>query len=123
KLIGFEYNKPMELVSPSSKYKESFLEALEEYQRETISSRDSRYDLKNLELAVLANNFSFYIKKLSDASQGKGLPDGFVAHTVYWLIDKGEFVGRVDIRHVLNEHLLREGGHIGYDIRPSKRKL
>ena len=37
-------------------------------------------------------------------------------------IDKGEYVGFVSIRHKLNKHLRQIGGHIGYQIRPSKRK-
>ncbi len=51
------------------------------------------------------------------------LPPGYVAQTTYWLIDTNEFIGRVSIRHMLTDYLLQEGGHIGYDIRPSKRKL
>ena len=42
--------------------------------------------------------------------------------TTYWLVDNGEYIGGVSIRHELNEHLKNIGGHIGYDIRPSKRQ-
>ena len=42
---------------------------------------------------------------------------------MYWLIDKGEVVGRVHIRHTLNNFLFNYGGHIGYYIKPSKRKM
>jgi predicted acetyltransferase len=34
----------------------------------------------------------------------------------------GELVGRSSIRHVLNEFLLREGGHIGYAVLPEHRR-
>lgn len=44
-----------------------------------------------------------------------------VPATEYWIIDVDGFAGRLDIRHELNEHLRRFGGHIGYDIRPSRR--
>lgn len=43
--------------------------------------------------------------------------------TMYWLIDNEQYIGRVSIRHVLNNRLMKEGGHIGYAIRPSKRKM
>ena len=33
----------------------------------------------------------------------------------------GQLVGRVSIRHELNAHLRREGGHIGYGVRPGFR--
>ncbi|HSX09268.1 MAG TPA: GNAT family N-acetyltransferase [Candidatus Saccharimonadales bacterium] len=113
----------MKLVVPSPLYKKSFLEALREYQREEISERDIRHDLVPLYPNVLAKSFETYIKQIVDASKGKYLPKGFVAHTTYWLVDCNEFIGRVDIRHTLTDKLLREGGHIGYDIRSSKRKM
>src|SRR3989344_8456793 len=34
---------------------------------------------------------------------------------------RNQYIGRLSIRHKLNDHLLKIGGHIGYDIRPSKR--
>jgi len=111
----------MELVVPSAKYKESFLQALAEYRQENVSAWDTRADLKDLNPEVLEKDFTAYINKLVEAAKGIGLPTGYVAHTSYWLIDNNEFIGRVDIRHSLAEKLLKEGGHIGYDIRPLKR--
>ena len=35
---------------------------------------------------------------------------------------EGEIVGRVNIRHELNENLARRGGHIGYSVAPKFRK-
>ncbi len=35
--------------------------------------------------------------------------------------DRGHIYGAVNIRHKLTDQLMTEGGHIGYDIRPSKR--
>ncbi|MDP3733439.1 MAG: GNAT family N-acetyltransferase [Candidatus Daviesbacteria bacterium] len=51
------------------------------------------------------------------------LPEGFVPSSEFWFIDNNEFIGRVSIRHKLNDHLLKIGGHIGYYIRASKRKM
>lgn len=34
----------------------------------------------------------------------------------------GKIVGRVSLRHELNDFLLREGGHIGYGVVPSERR-
>ncbi len=50
------------------------------------------------------------------------LPEGRVAASEFWLIDKDEFIGRVSVRHMLNDCLFKIGGHIGYYIRISKRK-
>lgn len=50
------------------------------------------------------------------------LAPGWVrASTRYWAED-GELIGRVNIRHELTERLRREGGHIGYIVRPSYRR-
>jgi predicted acetyltransferase len=108
----------MQLVIPSLRYKESFLDTLEEYKSE---KSNSLLDSPSLHIPELRSNFELYLKKLLDDADGKNLPQGYVAQTVYWLIDGEEFIGRVDIRHSLTESLLREGGHIGYNIRPSKR--
>ena len=110
----------MQLVVPVSKYKESFLEALTEYQKEKTTDR---LDIFALNKTELQGDFQSYIKRIENYSLGKNLPLGYVPDTTYWLIDGSEFIGRISIRHKLTESLLREGGHIGYDIRPSKRKL
>lgn len=41
-----------------------------------------------------------------------------------WLVADvdGEVVGRVSIRHVLNDFLLNEGGHVGYAVGPEYRR-
>ena len=41
--------------------------------------------------------------------------------TVLWWAAGGEYLGRINIRHRLNEGLLVRGGHIGYEVRPSAR--
>lgn len=34
----------------------------------------------------------------------------------------GEVVGRLSVRHTLNEFLAREGGHLGFAVRPQHRR-
>lgn len=51
------------------------------------------------------------------------MPDGFVAHFTFWLEkDAKELVGVSNIRHALTPALLREGGNIGYGVRPTFRR-
>ncbi len=52
------------------------------------------------------------------------LPDGLVPCDYYWITtgDPAEMVGFLALRHSLNEFLLEEGGHIGFSIRPSRRR-
>lgn len=47
--------------------------------------------------------------------------DNYVPSTVYILVDNNRLIGFLDIRHYLNENLIKLGGHIGYSIRPSER--
>lgn len=48
-------------------------------------------------------------------------PAGKVASTTFWLADGDAYLGRISIRHALNDALRVIGGHIGYDVRPSRR--
>lgn len=107
----------MELVLPDVKYKESYLEALKEAEAcENDAGAGLQKPKEN-------ESFEDFVLKFYDEMKGINLPEGYVAATMFWLVDNGEFIGRVQIRHELTEHLLKYGGHIGYYIRPSKRKM
>jgi predicted acetyltransferase len=54
-------------------------------------------------------------------SQGLNLAPHQVPQTIYWLYVNGVPVGYGKLRHRLNDHLRKRGGHIGYTIRPSQR--
>jgi len=112
----------MKLISPSTDFKESFIEAVKEYQNDSEYPRSFREDsYRTLAISELENDFDVYVQKRLSQSRGENLPEGYVPQTDYWLIDGREFIGRVSIRHELSERLEKTGGHIGYDIRPSKR--
>lgn len=66
--------------------------------------------------------FTVFLEKVRNLSNGIGIPDGFVAHSTYWLVDNEQVVAISNLRHQLTESLRREGGHIGYSVRPSMRK-
>ena len=101
------------LTRPSEAYKDSYIEALREFQAE------GRY--LNLDISALVEDFGSFVKDLLRRSDRPTQDPGLVPETIWWLIDRDEYIGRVSIRHELTEDLLRHGGHIGYDIRPSKR--
>ena len=54
----------------------------------------------------------------------KKTENGTVPDTTLFCLEKDRniFVGAVNIRHHLNEELLKTGGHIGAGIRPSERR-
>ncbi len=63
-----------------------------------------------------------YLERVRKDARGEDLPEGFVPSTTYWLIEDGEYIGHVNIRHRLTPALERLGAHIGYAIRPSRRQ-
>lgn len=54
--------------------------------------------------------------------RGEGLPERWVPSTFLIAEVDGAVVGRVSIRHELNEFLAREGGHVGYGVLPGHRR-
>jgi predicted acetyltransferase len=58
----------------------------------------------------------------ADALEDSLRPNGFVPCTNLWWVDGTEYLGRLAIRHRLTPGLLDQGGHIGYDVRPSARR-
>ncbi len=65
------------------------------------------------------SDFNSYIEVL----EAKSRP-GLVDSTTLFCLDEDRniMVGAIDIRHELNEHLAKYGGHIGDGIRPSERR-
>ena len=66
--------------------------------------------------------FIEYIDKLEGWSLGEGLPDNFVPSTFLVGVVDSVVVGRLSIRHRLNDSLERVGGHIGYGAVTSYRR-
>ncbi len=51
------------------------------------------------------------------------LPAGHVHCDYYWVTDGPDMVGFLAVRHAIdNEYLRTQGGHIGYSVRPSRRR-
>ena len=122
------------LVTPSASLQTSFLAALAEYHAEG----------RHLELDVAAladpKEFARYVVALVADVERPGEPDryaaaltgiaaaaapegGYVPQTALWWVAGDEYLGRVGIRHYLTEGLRRCGGHIGFEVRPSARRL
>jgi predicted acetyltransferase len=67
------------------------------------------------------DDFPEYVESINSCRYT--VPQGFVKHSTYWLVnDHSRIIGTVNIRHELTEGLKVIGGHIGYGIRPSERR-
>ncbi|WP_135228178.1 GNAT family N-acetyltransferase [Deinococcus fonticola] len=107
-----------ELVRPSARYQASFIEAVKEAQAAGSGLGDTLlWNVPDIE-----RDFEALLKNLQRYEPGQNLPEGFVHSEYRWLVDGDTYLGRVSIRHSLNERLREFGGHIGYEIRPSARR-
>jgi len=102
------------LVKPSALYKDSYMKGLKEFHCE---GRNLQYDFEKINVS-----FNEFVQELLDREDENKLKEGRVKESIFWLIDRHEFIGRVSVRHELNENLSKIGGHVGYEIRPSKRR-
>lgn len=107
-----------ELVSPSSRYKQSFTDAV----REAQASGSGLGDTLKWDVAEMEADFDRVLAELRRYEPGNELPDGFVHSEALWLVEGDEYLGRASLRHTLNAHLREFGGHIGYEMRPSARR-
>ena len=108
----------IELIKPSIQHKELLIDMLTEWKNDIMENNTNSSPWK-----IFANDFhefEYYIEHL-DTTEEK---DGWVPDTTLFCLDKDRniFVGAVNIRHYLNENLLKTGGHIGDGIRPSERR-
>ena len=116
------------LAPPSTTLHRSFLAALDEFRAEgrlgpadsTGLAHESRAGIPGIDDP---GGFGAYVAGLrARALPETPRPAGFVPDTLLWFADGDEWLGRLSIRHQLNEMLLEVGGHIGYDVRPSARR-
>src|SRR5918911_4690432 len=98
------------LVEPTMQLRDELLAMAEEYR----AAGDDRY-------REAIEDVSGFIQRAINYAHGRGLRPGHVPATFYWLVQQGRIIGRSGIRHHLTPALENEGGHIGYDIRPSER--
>lgn len=104
------------LVKPDQDWKEAYLSFYEEW-------KQSQEHMVPWVISVEPYDFEGMLTFLSNQENGMNLSEGWVKSSTYWLVNANEqVVGAVNIRHVLNEHLMNAGGHIGYGIRPSARE-
>ena len=106
----------LRLQAPSANLRDSYRSLIAELE----SAGEKRVPFP---LSFPFDDFGALLARLQDNAKGIGLPEGFVPHSTFWLVRNGEeIVGVSNLRHSLTPFLLREGGNIGYGIRPSARR-
>ena len=108
-----------ELVTPDRRYHPSFSVAVGEFLDEGLNPDHYRPELRDPSV------FDEWLVVLADEGRPDAVPrfEGWVPQTtLWWIDDDGEYIGRVAIRHRLTEPLRQFGGHIGYDVRSTRRR-
>ena len=100
------------LAEPSVAYRDSFIQSVHEFQAE---GRQLHYDLNSL-----TSDFGAFVQGLHDQKDRSKLKPGRVPGSEFWLIDNNEFIGRLSIRHELNEYLLKIGDILVTRFGPQK---
>jgi predicted acetyltransferase len=118
-----------ELTPPSPEFRVSFAEAMAEFSAEGRGSPEDSSSI-GAELRRWSDRwhnpdgFADYVADLrADEREDTPRPAGRVPCTTWWWVDGSTWLGRIALRHRLTPLLLEVGGHIGYDVRPSARRL
>lgn len=104
----------LQLVKLAPKYKRHLFEMMDEW----YSSGE-----KIIPSSICKNNYH-YFELYMDTLDIKFNNNGLVPDSTFFCLDEERdiFVGAVNIRHYLNEYLMKTGGHIGDGVRPSERQ-
>ncbi len=106
----------LKLVWPDPAYKDRILA----YREEFLQNGDSMDGTAGLRAA---ESFEAWYAAWQDNRQEETVREGLVPATTFLAVDEDDrLIGMIDIRHRLNDYLLREGGHIGYSVRRSERR-
>ena len=106
-------SEKLELRRPRADEEDEFLRA------HRATTPDVPYFLHHYEEGM---SLTRYLEVLDSLERGTDLLPGYVPSTFLFVFKGERIVGRVSIRHRLNDLLLRVGGHIGYVIVPAFRR-
>ncbi|MFC5178174.1 GNAT family N-acetyltransferase [Nocardioides taihuensis] len=115
-------NSPSVLARPDVRFHASWVEAVAEYARDGSQQHGSGlWDFDPLD--VRREFFPTIVEHLlRQGDPATVLPGNLVHSSYFWIVDGDEFVGYLALRHALTAWLLEEGGHIGFSVRPSRRR-
>jgi predicted acetyltransferase len=113
-----------ELVLPTTSVRESFLQAMDEFVAEGAeNSQTAAWIEHNAPGWQAPGAFATFVEAVrADAEEDTPRPAGHVPCTTLWWVDGDDYLGRIAIRHRLTDFLREVGGHIGYDVRPTRRR-
>ncbi len=108
----------LKLIKLTRKYEKQLGEMIDEWRLDQERSHTDRSPW-----AIFRNDYHDFDSYLEHLECREPTEDR-VPDSVFFLLDeeRDRLLGAVNIRHYLNDALLREGGHIGDGIRPTERR-
>ena len=108
----------LKLIKLTEEYRDELGEMIEEWKADQEKNHTDHSPWK-----IFMNDPHDFDNYLANLEQTKP-SEHWVPDSVFFLLDeeRGRLLGAVNIRHYLNDALLRTGGHIGDGIRPSERR-
>ena len=103
----------LRLFEPSMTDKDACLDAVQEFHAA------GEYDVDAEQLGA---KFEDLIARLVAAKNPTNAPAGELPYEDLWLMEGDQWSGKLTLRTTINAKYLYAGGHIGYEIRPSKRR-
>ena len=110
------------LARPDLRFHTSWVVAVREFEADGSTMHGAGlwdFDTSDLGPEALAREIE---RLLAEGDPATELPADRVHSSNFWIAEGDEFLGYVAIRHALNQFLLELGGHIGYSVRPSRRR-
>jgi predicted acetyltransferase len=100
-----------------------FEEAAKDYIEEFYSYGSQINGCGGLDRYLKEASYQEWLEKVQSDIDLANVPgDRVPAYTYFYVDDNDRIIGMANIRLELNDFLLREGGHIGYSIRPTERR-
>jgi predicted acetyltransferase len=110
----------MKFVLPCKEYEQKAIEFIQEF----YDHESEINGTGGLDGYLEKSTYSEWLIKVINDLDIANIPDGRVPAYTYFYVRENDdkIIGMINIRLALNDFLRKEGGHIGYSIRPSERK-
>ncbi len=109
-IVDRRRNLMLKLEAPSIDLRAAFLDMAADF----AARGERRYE-------DACRDFDGFLQRIAYEEQDRTLAPGRVPGSQFWLASEGQLLGCSRLRHRLTPELEYEGGHIGYDIKPSAR--
>lgn len=104
----------IDLKQPSVTLADSFFEAMAEFESEGNPQ---------VPAGLTSDQFQAYVQGLHDLAEGRNLKPGYIPSKEFWIVDADGYAGRIILGLAYYPSPERLGHHVGYAVRPTKRKL